>query len=936
MNNRILFFSAFLFFLLLAIPGKSQFFFYGQEPASVEWKQLNTGHFTVHFSESSSLQAYYYARLMEKTRAFFSEKTGIIPRHTDVVVHNRSVVSNGFSVPAPLRMEINTIAPQTSGAQKWLQQLSLHEYYHTQQIEVFRQGFARHLTWLMGDAAIAGAMSRLPFWFIEGEAVAGETAYSESGRGRDADFLMQLRAAMNEGEIYSYDKAINGSYKDKQLNHYNLGYHLVAYGKKEYGDSLWRKVSGETARKPYAPSPFAASVKHHTGKKLEAFYQEAMREVVDNKEFKKKQKPDYDTIHTPEGVYKSYTHARRVGDDIIAYRESYKDIPAFVRLNGAKEEILHYPGNVFDEKLAIGENAVYWAEYYNDPRWGLQNYSVLKRYDYQREESSELTPKNKRYFAPDVSPQKEALVAVRANKSGDYSLVVMNPKSGKITYSRVFPPGEFIMTPRWSSQGDKIVFVKVTGEGKAIYSLDPSMDKVKKIFGETHFDIAHPYLTGEYLFFIAPYYGKNDLFAFRLKTRDLYRLTNARYGVGYPSFHYSDEILLSSYTADGYKLRGFDVKEGLWKKTRVPAGEPFRLASRIKKKPIDYEDLPKPEKEIADYKKEKNLFNFHSLTPFGYSKNNRFYGPGVSVHSQNLMSSTFTSAGYYYDYDDEGGNYYLEVAYDGWYPRLNFGTSYGRRERVLEVDDKEKLVKWNQFEVSGGLELPYTFNAGAFNRFLSLGLKGDYRVNDIYNTDTLSFSNDRYFTLQPRVYFSNLRRQSHRDLFPGFGQILDLHFFHSWLPSSSNGNIFSAEGWGYFPGFAKNHHLRVYSGYEYNSKPDQALTGYVNHPRGSRILHYQDIWSTRVNYSFPLFYPEWNVGKLMYFKRFHANLFMDMAQVDVQQFDDFVWTTGIEIFAETHFLRLITPATIGLRTVWAGENNALNFELLLQTNFNIY
>ncbi|MCF8232271.1 MAG: hypothetical protein K9J27_08785 [Bacteroidales bacterium] len=936
MNKRILSFSAFLFFLLLALPGKTQFFYYGQEPASVEWKQINTDHFTVHFSRNSSLQAYYYARLMEKTRAFFSEKTGVTPRHTDVVIHNRSVVSNGFSVPAPLRMEINTIAPQSSNAQKWLQQLSLHEYYHTQQIEIFRQGFARHLTWLMGDAATTGAMARLPFWFIEGEAVAGETAYTESGRGRDADFLMKLRAAMNEQGIYSYDKAINGSYKDKQLNYYNLGYHLVAHGTKKYGDSLWQKVSRETARKPYALAPFAASIKRHTGKELEAFYREAMRDVVDNLKIRKKKETEWDTIDTPSGIYKTYTHARRVGGNIIAYRVSYKDIPAFVKLSGTNEEVLHYPGSVFDEKIAIGENAIYWAEYYNDARWGLQSYSVLKKYDYQKEKTVELTSRNKRYFAPDVSPHKEVLTAVRANKSGDYALVVINPENGKTIYSREFPPGEFVMTPRWSAQGDKIVFVKVTGRGKAIYYLDPTTDKVKKIFGETRFDISHPFLSREHLFFIAPYRGKNDLFALRLKTQDLYRLTDAKYGVGYPSFHPSGEILLSSYTSKGYKLRSFDVKEGLWKKTRIPAGEPFRLASKIKRKPIDYEELPEPEKEVKDYKKEKNLFNFHSLTPFGYSKNNQFYGPGISVHSQNLMSSMFTSAGYYYDYDDEGGNYYVDVAYDGWYPRLNLGAEYGRRERVLEVNEREKLIKWNQMKVSGGLELPYRFNAAAFNRFLSVGLTGDYRVNDIYNSDTLRFSNDKFFTLQSRIYFSNLRRQSHRDLYPEFGQVLEMNFLHSWLPSSSNGDIFSAEGWFYFPGFTKNHHLRVYSGYEYNTSPNLLLSGYVNHPRGSSIYHYQDIWSSQLNYSFPLFYPEWNIGKLMYFKRFHTNLFMDMAQVNVQQFDDFVLTTGVEVFAETHFFRLIAPSTLGLRTAWALEDNALTLEFMLRTNFNIY
>ncbi|MDZ7775621.1 MAG: hypothetical protein U5L09_08510 [Bacteroidales bacterium] len=87
------------------------------------------------------------------------------------MLHNRDIIPNGFSVPAPLRMEISAVPSQSSTAQNWMQLLAIHEFRHSLQIRAFEMGFARHLSWLLGDVAVAGAMSRLPFWFIEGEAV---------------------------------------------------------------------------------------------------------------------------------------------------------------------------------------------------------------------------------------------------------------------------------------------------------------------------------------------------------------------------------------------------------------------------------------------------------------------------------------------------------------------------------------------------------------------------------------------------------------------------------------------------------------------------------------------------------------------------------------------------------------------------------------------
>lgn len=922
-----------IFFTLSVSEAHAQFFYYGQEPSDLHWKQMDTPHFTVYFTNDAQLQAYYYAKLLEKNYSFFRNKTGIQPRHTDVIIHNRNVLSNGFSVPAPQRMEINTIAPQRAYAQDWYQQLAIHEFQHSLQIQEFREGFARHLSWLFGDAAVAGAMARLPFWFIEGQAVAAETAYSEAGRGRDADFMMKLRAAMIQKGIYSYDKAINGSYKDYSLNHYNLGYHLVAYGKTYYGDSLWQKVRKATANRPYALAPFGAALKRNTGKKVKPFYEEAMQSIV-----KKQHSPeriDYDTIPTPQGEYKSYLHPGKNGESVVAYRESYSDITAFVQLSKGQETVLHYPGGTFDEAIAFGDDAVYWSELYYDQRWGLSNYAVIKKLDYKKKKAISLTSPNQRYFAPDIASNRGLITAVKANTDGTYNIVVLKAADGEKVYEHGFPNGEFVITPHWSDDEHLIIFVKISKKGKGIYSLDPSSDDVSQLFPTTNFDIAHPYKAGDSLMFVAPFKGKNDLYAYNTRSKELYRLTDAPYGINYPHFEGKDWVGLSDYTADGYKPLALTIDDGLWEKIAIPETDPFELASGIKKKPISYEKLPEIQGENTDFNRSKHLFNFHSLTPFGYSKDDFLKGPGVSVHSQNLMSTLFTSAGYFYDYDEDGGSYFLDVSYDRWYPRINLSSSYGNRERLLVADKKEVNVRWRQVRASGGVEFPFRFNAGAYSRFLSLSVDGGYRLNDIYSPDSLRFTYDEFATLESRLYYSNLRRQAKRDLYPKYGQIFDLHYLRSWLPGN-DGHIMSAEGWFFFPGLAKNQHFHLYTGYQYNSRADQPLSGYLLFPRGLMPLVHQHVYTARINYSLPLFYPDWSMWSLAYFKRVSANIFVDAMSLSVDRFDDLLWTTGAELWTETHLLRLIAPADVGLRTALDVENESFTFEMLFRLNLNIY
>ncbi|HKK10663.1 MAG TPA: hypothetical protein VJ939_07480, partial [Bacteroidales bacterium] len=75
---------------------------------------------------------------------------------------------------------------------------------------------------------------------------------------------------------------------------------------------------------------------------------------------------------------------------------------------------------------------------------------------------------------------------------------------------------------------------------------------------------------------------------------------------------------------------------------------------------------------------------------------------------------------------------------------------------------------------------------------------------------------------------------------------------------------------------------------------------------------------------------------LAYFKRLKAGVFMDGAWMSHPEHETSYITTGIEVSADTHLMRLITPANLGVRGVYDLSAESVIFEFTLSMNFNIY
>lgn len=269
--------------LLLSLMGNAQFYVSGQDPASISWKQINSEYFNIIFPKGYENKAQEYINLLEISRQSVDFPYLSKNKKVKIVLHNRTVTSNAMVSPTPMHADFFEMPDQVSYAQKWDRQLTLHEYRHVVQMQKLHQGATNVLYYMFGDQAIGAIMGIfLPMWFIEGDAVFSETIYSKSGRGRSPNFTMDLKAQVIDKKIFSYDKALYGSFRDYVPDHYTLGYQLVTIGVNDFGYELWNSTLNKVAKQPFIIIPFTKSIKNITGKGKVGYYKNVLRKQQTN------------------------------------------------------------------------------------------------------------------------------------------------------------------------------------------------------------------------------------------------------------------------------------------------------------------------------------------------------------------------------------------------------------------------------------------------------------------------------------------------------------------------------------------------------------------------------------------------------------------------------------------------------------------------------
>ncbi len=946
--------------ILLAGNLFAQYYSTGVDPASAKWKQINTENFQVIFQEDFDEQAQKVANIMEHYYLQVGKTLNHSPKKISIILHNQTVLSNGYVAWAPKRVELYTTPPQNALPDPWLEHLCVHELRHVVQLDKLNQGLTKVFSIVFGQQATALIAGQMPMWFYEGDAVCTETALLNVGRGRSPSFQQGIKTnLLSDEKTYSFDQSLFGSYKTYVPNHYEYGYHLTAYTRKKYGMEVWSNVEDYVARNPYTilPTPFAfyKGLKKYTGLSQKQLYYESLYylDSVWTKQHKQQTfiEPNFIQQYTIK-EYEDYLNPVFIEQNkILALKKGLSHIPYFVMVSEKSEKRVYEPGYVINNDFSYAENLVVWAEYQPDIRWANREFTALKLLNLKTGRAKYIA-KKERYFSPDISSYSQKIAVVEVSLSNQSSLVVLN-KNGEIFKTIQTNGGNFIQRPRWSDNDQFIYVIELTDYGKQVSRYNMEKESWEFLFKLPNIDIQRIAPNDNKVFFHSTYNGTDNIYVFEEKSQNIFQLSNSKFGISGLNLNANKSKLYSSeYTSQGYRLIKIPIERALWKNVADTERYEFHLAQTLKRQEDHHSDSlvsRKKEYEVNPYHKALNLFQFHSWNPFYVDYDNMNLDnvfndpseitsnihPGITILSQNKLSTIDAIAAYAY----KDGNHYITTSMilKGQYPTLRFNANYGSQQLIRTVDGSA----WEPKTKSGysydlDLSLPLSFTHGKYINVFRPSVSVEYFDNYYYN-----YQNDYYINglemvnTSLRYYF--YQRKAIRDIIPEFGWLFNVRLVSTPFDKELYGFLHSIDAVFFVPGW-KNTGFQLNAGYQYQKPELYLFSSDLPFPRGITQQRTEEMVTLYTDYVFPVAYPDFNLGSLLYLKRIRGDIFADFAfnsyRTVTSDLSSLVWTQtnyssyGVEMVADYHLLRSIFPLSTGVRAGYSPSDKSFFYEVL--------
>lgn len=973
------------FILILSVFSSTSIF--GQEvlennPPSVKFYKINTPHFKVLYPNGFEAEAQRMANTLEHIYLPEAQSMGAKPRKISVILQNQSSLSNGFVALTPRRSEFYTMPTQDYnflGTNDWLDQLAVHEYRHVVQYQQANSGFNRVLYYAFGPATLAAMASiSVPNWVWEGDAVATETAFTHSGRGRIPNFGLLLRTNLREGRTFSYNKQYLRSYKHNISDHYVLGYHMISYLRKQTNDpDVWGKVMKRTAMLPFLPFRFSNSVKKLGGLSLPKLYQATALDLQQtwSEESNHVQRTDFDKLNTrTTRAYTDFQYPQpMLNGDILALKSGIGDIAQFVILHEGKVQTVFIPGILNDAgMLSVSGNTVVWSEYGFDPRWQIKNFSLIKSYDVEKKKYKVVTHKT-RYSGAALSPDGKTIVTVESETSYQISVVVIDSEKGSVIKKFENPENAFYSMARWSDDGKRIVALKTKANRRSVIAIDYESGNETILIPASEENIGHPVLAGKYLFFNSAISGIDNLYAYDLEQNVRLQVTSSKYGAYNPAVSADGKrIVYSDQSANGFDVVSIPFEPASWKifEARDQPKQYSEYLSEQEGRPGLFDSIPTKTFESGRYSKISGIFNPYS---WGAYFNSSFTHADIGISSQDVLSTTSIKAGYRFDINERTGAWHAGVSYQGWYPILDVNVTHANRsvnegyiqyDKVVGTDTTENVVEklvldWKETTAEAGIRIPLiTTNSRYYGNFTVANYIGYTHVTDFTNSidggGRLFPSNFPQYFLRSYLDNGSLRynrftmsayrllKQSRRDLNSKFGQTATLTWYGTPYGGDFSGNQFSFYTQLYFPGFFKHHSVwgywafqstaipRVYSNRE-GGRDNYIFNNQVPLPRGLSVARFEKFYSMSANYMLPLWYPDIAIGPLLNIQRLRANVFYDYgfgSSYSGAASQNYV-SVGGELRMDFNIMRYIPQLNVGFRYSYGLKPTVTQFELLI-------
>ncbi|SFW14648.1 hypothetical protein SAMN05661012_00232 [Chitinophaga sancti] len=897
----------FAYLLLILFPASLFAQVFGGNPPSLKWHQINTDTVRVIFPAGLEKQGRRVANIVNYLDANTRGSIGNRKRKVNIVLQNQTLESNGYVALGPFRSEFYLNPPPNPdlGSLKWEEQLSIHEYRHVLQNSNFDQGASKVLSYIFGQMGLAAATSiAVPNWFWEGDAVTMETALSSQGRGRLPSFFDGFRALSLENRNYSYMKMRNGSYVDYTPNHYPLGYLMSMYGREHYGRMCWKDITTDAVRYRGLFYPMSRSMKKHTGENVVGFYHKMLDECQAdwNNYAKDSAVPGATLIKAPRTVtnYK-YIYTIQPGQWIV-YKDSYKTVAGFYIIDSTgHQDLVTRPGIQFDDYFGYKNGRLVWTEARYDPRWGWKDYSVIKLYDRATGKKKTLT-KGTRYFSPDINAEGTKIIAAYSLSSQNFGLQLLDAANGKVIATLPNPQNWYYTYPKFSADEQHIISAvrNVKGEMAMVWqSISSGETELLTPFSFNMLSI--PNVQHDTIYYTASYKDVDNIYALTLADKQLHQVTNHDNGVLHGTVE-DRGVVFSGFTSKGYQLYTDSIT---WKPIDASVNYHSKwLRPDFQEGGDILSTVPDKDYKITAYRKSTKLINLHSWLP---SFNDPDYS--LTIYGDNILNTASTTLGYTYNRNEGSSALSGNLIYGALFPYLQGGATYTFNRSDL-YGNRGRLY-WNEMDVHGGITIPLTLSRGMYSR--SISFSSMYHYLERYPQGNFKFLHPSLQYLGNSFVFYNARKKATQNLFTHFGQYLLLSYNHSL------DHLFAEQFYGrfdlYLPGLSQNHNLILQAAFQQrDTMRNYSFSDNFSYARGYNKPYYKWVYKLGLNYHFPIAYPDWGFGQLLYFMRVRANLFYDYSRSYnyLNNSHNQYTSAGTEVFFDTKIGNVL-PFSFGFR-----------------------
>ena len=236
------------------------------------------------------------------------------------------------------------------------------------------------------------------------------------------------------------------------------------------------------------------------------------------------------------------------------------------------------------------------------------------------------------------------------------------------------------------------------------------------------------------------------------------------------------------------------------------------------------------------------------------------------------------------------------------------------------------------------------FSRGKFSRFFQPEIEYDITSYKHDSSTPEQFFEGTFQSLTYRLYYQQLMRKSVQDVYPNFGFVVDGLYRNSPFGGTDLGNLKLCQSFLYFPGIMPNHGIRLYGGVQDKQSTGKiSFSDIIRYPRGWGKINTNQMVSFASDYKFPVFYPEWSVGGLVYLQRVNASVYADFANLTgnifkngevTGTFQTNISSYGFELTGNANFFRFYAPVEIGFRASYLPKMQNVYFDFLFSIDFN--